>query len=207
MFITFEGIEGSGKTTQINLLFEYLKNKGYDVIKTREPGGTRIGELLRELLLNKEREINPKTELLLIMAIRAQHVEDVIKPAMREKKIILCDRFFDATYAYQGHGRGIDINVIEFINRFATGGVTPDLTILIDCDVNDGLNRRLNDSGHMDRFEKEAISFHKKIRDAYLKLAREQEERFLVVDGSESVEKIHEIIKDRVDRFIESGSF
>jgi len=202
MFITFEGIEGSGKTTQINLLYEYLKSKGYDVIKTREPGGTEIGEFLRNLLLNKDIYIAPKTELLLIMAIRAQHMEDVIIPATKDKKIVLCDRFSDATYAYQGYGRGIDIKTIEFINNFVTEGIKPDLTILIDCDVIDGLTRRMNNTGHVDRFEKEDFSFHKKIRDAYLKLSEEHKERFLVLDGSESVEKIHEIIKDRVNNLI-----
>lgn len=207
MFITFEGIEGSGKTTQLNLLYEYIKKRGYNVVRTREPGGTKIGELLREILLNKEREINPKTELLLIMAIRAQHVEEVIIPAIREKKIVLCDRFSDATYAYQGYGREIDMDTIEFINAFATCGLTPDLTVLIDCDVSKGLTRRLNETGHMDRFETEDISFHKRIRDAYLKLSKKHKERFLVVNGNESIEKIHEIIKDKVDKLIDSRNF
>ncbi|MCX7965184.1 MAG: dTMP kinase [Syntrophorhabdaceae bacterium] len=207
MFITFEGIEGSGKSTQINLLYEYLKGRGYDVIKTREPGGTKTGEFLRDFLLNNEGDINPKTELLLIMAMRAQHVEEVIIPALKDKKIVLCDRFTDATIAYQGYGRGINLSIIELINNFAAEGITPDLTILIDFDVKDGLDRRMNDTGYMDRFEKEGILFHKRVRDAYLKLSRENKERFLVVDGSEPVEKIHEIIKDRVVSLIGSGSF
>ncbi len=210
MFITFEGIEGSGKTTQINLLYEYLKNKGYDVIKTREPGGTDIGEFLREFLLNKEKGISHRAELLLIMAMRAQHVEDVIVPAIKDKKIVLCDRFFDATYAYQGYGRGIDLKAIEFINNFVTGGITPDLTVLIDFDVTHGLNRSMIRSyrtGYTDRFEREDVYFHKRIRDAYLRLAKEHKGRFLVVDGSKSIEEIHKIIKDRVDKLIDRRGF
>ncbi|MCX8109949.1 MAG: dTMP kinase [Syntrophorhabdaceae bacterium] len=204
MFITFEGIEGSGKTTQIDLLYRYLIGKGHDVVKTREPGGTPLGESIREILTKKGKEINPLAETLLMMAMRSQHVEDVIIPALRQKKIVLCDRFYDATYAYQGYGRGIDKDIIDYLNKLATKGVTPDLTILIDCLVENGLKRKIEDKGQMDRFEEEDISFHKRIREAYQRLSKEDTERFFVVDGSGEIEKIHETIRNRVDNYIES---
>lgn len=203
MFITFEGTEGSGKTTQIDLLYRYLVERGYEVIKTREPGGTPLGESIREILTKKGKEINPLAETLLMMAMRAQHVEDVIIPALRQKKIVLCDRFYDATYAYQGYGRGVDEDTIDYINRLVTKGVTPDLTILIDCDVENGLRRKIEDKGHMDRFEEEDISFHKRIREAYKRLSDKDAKRFFVVDGSGKIDKIHEVIRERVERYIE----
>lgn len=203
MFITFEGTEGCGKTTQINLLYEYLLAKGYKVIKTREPGGTPLGESVREMLIQKAKAINPLAELFLMMAMRAQHVEDVIVPAITEKKIVLCDRFSDATYAYQGYGRGIDTNIIDYINRLATKGVTPDLTILIDIDIESGLRRKSEDKGQMDRFEDEDISFHQRIRYGYHRLSTENRDRFFVVDGSGDILRVHEIIRERIERHLE----
>jgi len=203
MFITFEGIEGSGKSTQIDLLYSYLVEKGYDVLKTREPGGTPLGESVREILIKKGRDINPLSEMLLMMAMRSQHVEDVIIPALRQKKIVLCDRFYDATYAYQGYGRGIDRDIIDYINRLATKGIIPDLTILIDFDVEEGLRRKIEDKGQMDRFEGEDISFHKRIRQAYKRISEEESNRFFVVDGSWDMQRIHEAIKERVEQHIE----
>lgn len=203
MFITFEGTEGCGKTTQINLLYEYLLAKGYKVIKTREPGGTPLGESIRKMLIQKAKAINPLAELLLMMAMRAQHVEDVIVPAITEKKIVLCDRFSDATYAYQGYGRGIDTNIIDYINRLATKGITPDLTILIDIDIEGGLRRKSEDKGQMDRFEVEDISFHQRIRYGYHRLSTENRDRFFVVDGSGDILRVHEIIRERIERHLE----
>jgi len=203
MFITFEGTEGCGKTTQINLLYEYLLAKGYKVIKTREPGGTPLGESIRKMLIQKAKAINPLAELLLMMAMRAQHVEDVIVPAITEKKIVLCDRFSDATYAYQGYGRGIDTNIIDYINRLATKGIMPDLTILIDIDIEGGLRRKSEDKGQMDRFEVEDISFHQRIRYGYHRLSTENRDRFFVVDGSGDILRVHEIIRERIERHLE----
>ncbi|MBP8625871.1 MAG: dTMP kinase [Syntrophorhabdales bacterium] len=203
MFITFEGTEGCGKTTQINLLYEYLLAKGYKVIKTREPGGTPLGESIRKMLIQKAKAINPLAELLLMMAMRAQHVEDVIVPAITEKKIVLCDRFSDATYAYQGYGRGIDTNIIDYINRLATKGIMPDLTILIDIDIEGGLRRKSEDKGQMDRFEVEDISFHQRIRYGYHRLSTENKDRFFVVDGSGDILRVHEIIRERIERHLE----
>ncbi len=204
MFITFEGIEGCGKSTQIELLFEYLKGKGYRVVKTREPGGTGLGEALRGVLLQKELRVLPLSELLLFMAVRVEHIEEVILPVLSGGGIVLCDRFIDATYAYQGYGRGIDLGIIGTLNRLATKGVMPNLTVLLDCEVETGLGRKLAGNPQKDRFEKEDVSFHEKIRSAYLKLAEEDQRRFFVVDGKQSIEAIHQTIRDKAVRLLES---
>ncbi|HUJ69922.1 MAG TPA: dTMP kinase [Syntrophorhabdales bacterium] len=204
MFITFEGIEGCGKTTQIDLLFEHLLGEGYRVTRTREPGGTGLGESIRGVLLQKELRVLPLSELLLFMAVRAQHVEEKILPVLSGGGIVLCDRFIDATYAYQGYGRGIDLGIIGTLNRLATKGVMPNLTVLLDCEVEMGLGRKLIGNPQKDRFEKEDVSFHEKIRSAYLKLAEEDQKRFFVVDGRQGIEAIHRIIREKVVRLLES---
>lgn len=203
MLITFEGIEGSGKTTQIELLSDYLKKKGYNIVRTREPGGTALGEALRKILLHKDLHVLPLSELLVFMAIRAQHVEEVIMSALAAGNVVLCDRFIDATYAYQGYGRGTDLGIIATLNRLVTKGVTPNLTILLDCDVDMGLRRKLVDSPHSDRFEKEDIPFHEAVRSGYLKLAREETKRFFVVNGKQSIDATHLTIRDKVEKLLE----
>ena len=201
MLITFEGIEGSGKSTQLNLLHDYLKAKGYSVVKTREPGGTTLGEALRKVLLRKDLQVLSLSELLIFMAIRAQHVEEVITPALADGKIVLCDRFVDATFAYQGFGRNIDLGIIETLNRLVTKGVRPNLTILLDCDVETGLGRKAE--GHeMDRFEQETVSFHRRIQEAYIKLSQEEAKRFFIVDGRLSVSEGQEKIREKVERLL-----
>jgi dTMP kinase len=204
MLITFEGIEGCGKSTQVDLLFEYLAKKRYNVIKTREPGGTAFGEALREVALKKNMEVFPLSELLTIMAIRAQHVEELIMPALQDRRIILCDRFVDATYAYQGYGRGIDLGIIETLNRLVTKGIRPNLTVLIDCAAGLGLKRKTKNDRSLDRFEKENLVFHRKIRGAYLKLAEDDQKRFFVVDGKAKVEEVHRIIRGKVESLLAS---
>lgn len=204
MLITFEGIEGCGKSTQVDLLFEYLAKKRYNVIKTREPGGTAFGEALREVALKKNMEVFPLSELLTIMAIRAQHVEELIMPALQDRRIILCDRFVDATYAYQGYGRGIDLGIIETLNRLVTKGIRPNLTVLIDCAAGLGLKRKTKNDRSLDRFEKENLVFHRKIRGAYLKLAEDDQKRFFVVDGKTKVEELHRIIRGKVESLLAS---
>ena len=204
MLVTFEGIEGSGKTTQAELLYTYLKKKGYNVIKTREPGGTGLGEALRDVLLRKDMRVFPLAELLVFMAVRAQHMEEVISPALAEGKIVLCDRFVDATYAYQGYGRSIDLGIIETFNRLVTKGVRPNLTILLDCDVDLAFKRKSAANQHMDRFERESVSFHRKIREAYLKLSEEDSKRFFVIAPSLDVEKAHHTIREKVEGLLES---
>ena len=203
MLITFEGIEGSGKTTQIELLSDYLAGKGYGVVKTREPGGTRFGEALREVLLRPGMDVDSLSELLVFMAMRAQHVEEVILPALQDGKVVLCDRFVDATYAYQGYGRKIDLGVIETLNRLVTKGIRPNLTILMNVTAERGLKRKAAASA-MDRIEEEDISFHQKIKKAYEKLAKEDPKRFFVVDGSLKVDAIHKIVREKVSNVLKS---
>ncbi len=204
MLITFEGIEGSGKTTQIELLYNHLKQKGHDVIKTREPGGTAFGEALRKIFLHESLNVLPLSELLIFMAMRAQHVEELILPALKNGKVVLCDRFVDASYAYQGYGRGIDLGIIETLNRLVTKGVRPNLTILLDCTAKKGLKRKAAFNNVMDRFEKEDIAFHRTIKDAYLKLSREEPKRFLVIDGGDSIEDIEALIRKNVENLLKN---
>lgn len=207
MFITLEGIEGCGKTTQTELLSAYLLENGYSVVKTREPGGTPFGEALRKVLLQKDLNIAPLSELLVFMAVRAQHMEEVIMPALSAGKVVLCDRFVDATYAYQGYGRGTDLGVIGNLNRLVTKGVTPNLTVLIDCDPQTGLTRKLVDNPQSDRFEKEEVSFHQAIRIGYQKLAAEEPKRFFVVAGDQDPQFVHRMIRDKVKALLEHHGF
>lgn len=201
MFITFEGIEGCGKTTQIELLYAHLAKKGYNVVKTREPGGTPFGESLRNAFLHTVTKVYPLSELLLFMAMRAQHVEELIRPALKEGAIVLCDRFADASLAYQGYGRGIDPGVIETLNRLTTKGIKPDLTILLNCPVRKGLTRKAR-SAIMDRFEKEEISFHRRVKRAYEKLAKENADRFFIIDGTLDIASIQKTIRKKVGDFL-----
>ena len=203
MFITFEGIEGSGKTTHVDLLSDYLCEKGLRVVKTREPGGTPVGEALRSVLLKKDLQVLPLTELLVFLASRAQHVEEVIRPALEEGNVVLCDRFVDASYAYQGYGRGIDLGIIETLNRLVTKGVRPNLTILLDCPVDVGLGRKSAD-GNLDRFEKEELSFHQKIRNAYIELAEDDPKRFVVLNARKGLAKTQEVIREKVEKLLKS---
>jgi len=204
MLITFEGVEGSGKTTQVELLYRYLKDKGYSVIKTREPGGSALGEALRKVLLQGDLNVLALSELLIFMASRAQHMEETIMPALNRGAVVLCDRFIDATYAYQGYGRGVDLGIIGTLNRLVTKGVMPNLTVLLDCEPAMGLKRKLSADAQADRFEKEEVAFHEQIRSGYLKLAEEDSKRFFVVNGKRSVDAIHVLIRERVTKLLES---
>lgn len=203
MLITFEGIEGCGKTTQIELLGNYLAGRGYPVVKTREPGGTAFGEALRELLLRKGMNVGPLCELLVFMAMRAQHVDEVILPALQDGKIVLCDRFTDATYAYQGSGRNIETGTIDTLNEMVTKGVRPNLTILLDISVEKGLKRRAA-SSDMDRIEEEKASFHQRVRKAYDKLAKEDPKRFFVADATLEIGALHNLITTKVSNTLKS---
>ena len=205
MFITFEGIEGSGKTTQIKLLIPVLQAKGYECIATREPGATKIGHKIRAILLDgAHTSMLPLTELLLYEADRAQHVHDVIKPALSANKVVVSDRFFDATTVYQGYARGFDLKLVEQIHRLVIGNLKPDLTIVLDLPVDLGLKRawqrikNQSTSLREDRFEKEAIAFHEKVRQGYLTLAGIEPERFRVIDASRDQQTIHEDIAEIV---------
>ncbi len=171
MFITFEGTEGSGKSTHIRLLAQHLKEKGLDVLETAEPGGTELGARVRALLLEAPYPISPEAETLLYMASRANLVREVIRPALKARKIVLCDRWLDATIAYQGYGLGIDVAWIRAVARKVTGGLEPDLTFFLDVAVETGL-KRVEGRGKLDRIEKRTLAFHKKVRAGYLALAR-----------------------------------
>ncbi len=191
IFISFEGIEGSGKTKQSRLLYEYLRKSGYKVILTGEPGGTQIGLKIRDLLLSVEnRKMTPVSELLLYNASRSQHIKEVILPALKKGFIVITDRFIDSTKAYQGYGRGIDLKLIEFLEKIVTEDIRPDLTLLLDLDVKIGLkrNRGINKT---DRLELEDVKFHKRVREGYLKIAAKELERIKLIDATESIEEIH----------------
>ncbi len=205
-FITFEGPEGSGKTTQIELLKQYLSKKGNSVITTREPGGERIAEKIRRILLSPQFSIEPVTELFLYAASRVQHVEKVIRPAIQKGKVVLCDRFADATMAYQSYGRKIPKEVVKAINKLATSGLKPDITILLDIDPDTGLKRARNVKGFykgsVDRIERESLAFHRRVRQGYLKLAKAEPERIKVVKVRGKIKdtqaRIREIVEDAV---------
>jgi dTMP kinase len=196
LFITFEGGEGSGKSTQIQKLEAALNGRGLSVLATREPGGTETGKEIRRILLDeKNGHLAPLTELMLYAADRAQHVAETIRPALSQGKIVLCDRFTDATVAYQGFGRGLDLKLIQTLNELATQRLKPDLTFLLDLPVTIGLKRakaRLEATGKAEgRFEAEAEAFHEKIRQAYLQLAKAEPKRFIVLDADEEIENLH----------------
>jgi dTMP kinase len=207
-FITIEGVEGSGKTTQAALLAAYLRKQGVDVLETREPGGTEAGEQIRRILLSPlHHGLAPMTELLLFLAARAQLVNAVIVPALNSGKWVTCDRFLDATLAYQGRGRGLDMQAVRNLNEVATDGLKPDLTILLDLDVETGIRRAVaskrefSDSPDGDRLEKENKEFHRRVREGYLELARQEPERIKVIPVSGSVEQVHSAIVSLVEPF------
>lgn len=202
IFISFEGIEGTGKTKQSRLLYEYLRKRGYKVILTGEPGGTQIGLKIRDLLLSVEnRKMTPVSELLLYNASRAQHIKEVIFPALKKGFIVITDRFIDSTKAYQGYGRGIDLKLIDFFEKIVTEGVRPDLTLLLDLDVKIGLKRNKG-INKTDRLELEDLKFHKRVRDGYLKIATKEPERIKLIGASGSVEEVHRKIISIVEDFI-----
>ena len=190
LFITFEGIEGCGKSTQVELLKANLEAKGCTVEVTREPGGTAISEEIRNILLDPAHgEMSPIAELLLYQASRAQHVSERIRPALESGTIVVCDRFYDSTTAYQGAGRGLPRQDLKRLHTLATGGLSPDLTILIDLDAETGLTRVKN-VRESDRMEQESLAFHNRVREGFLKLADQETERIKVVDGGPPQEKI-----------------
>lgn len=213
LFITFEGVEGSGKTTQIQRLKKYLAQKGIPCKVTREPGGVPIGEKVRKILLNpNHHEMVPTTELLLYEAARAQHVKEVIKPFLKKGGIVLCDRFSDATLAYQGYGRRIDLKWIDRLNRLASQGIKPDVTFLLDCPSDVGLKRALQRNQTLkqereERFEREEIQFHRRVRKGYLAIAKKEPWRVKVIDTREGEKKVFEKIQKIVDNLIRRKRF
>jgi len=201
-FISFEGIEGTGKSTQAKLLQQGLLGLGYEVILTEEPGGTLISLRVREILLSVDHtNMKPLTELLLYNAARAQHIEEVILPALNRGAVVITDRFTDSTFAYQGYGRGIDLKLLESIDRIATNGLRPDMTMLLDLDVETGLkrNRRINKT---DRLELEDVEFHERVRKGYHELAAKEPERIKVLDASVGIEELKIVIAGIIPDFI-----
>ncbi len=189
MFITFEGIDGSGKSTQLQRLAAALEGQGFPVLCTRDPGGTELGREIRHILLHRPGYVSPQCELFLFMADRAQHVDELIRPALAEGKIVLCDRFIDSTVAYQGGGRGLPIEDIHQLNAMATGGLKPDKTLLFDAPV-DILLRRAKNRSDADRLEQEDIDFYERIRSQYLALAQAEPHRFLIVNAAQPIDAI-----------------
>jgi dTMP kinase len=203
MFISLEGIEGSGKTTQINHMIKFFQDNNHGCVVTREPGGTRIGEKIRAILLDPaSKDMDPLTELLLYTADRAQHIKEFVYPLLSEGKTVLCDRFYDATVVYQGFARGIDVGLIDKLHNLLFENLKPDLTILLDLPPEKGLSRAWKQIENGDRenietrFEEEKLSFHNKVRSGYLELARLEPERFRVIDASMDENQVrNEIIK------------
>jgi len=199
-FITFEGTEGSGKSTQIEVLARHLIRHGHKVVTTREPGGTAFGEQIRRVLLSvKNRRLDPRAELFLYLASRTQHLEEVILPALKKGKIVLCDRFSDATVAYQGFGRQLDMKVVRTAVGYAAKGLSPDLTLLLDLDVRLGL-ARVKDRGRSNRLDREQREFHQRVRLGYRRLARSEPGRIKIVEASRSPQDVAREIKKIVDR-------
>ncbi len=214
LFVTFEGIEGSGKTTQIRKAGDYLSKKNVPFVLTGEPGGTPLGNELRKILLDKTGlTLSRRAELLLFAADRAQHIEEVIEPSLKEGKVVLCDRFSDATIAYQGYGRKQDIRSIRVVCDFASRSLVPDMTLLFDISAEKGLNRVTNRAHKMgnvpreDRFEKEHLKFHETIRNGYLILARENPNRFRLIDASKDVDTIHREVRIHLEGLIERQGY
>ncbi|ABY91376.1 MAG: Thymidylate kinase [Caldanaerobacter subterraneus] len=199
-FISFEGIDGCGKTTQIKFLEEYLLKQGYNILVLREPGGTKVGEKVRDILLDKNNFISPVTEMLLYASSRAQLVEEKILPAIEEGKIVLLDRFVDSSYVYQGYARGLGIEKVKVVNEIATMGILPDVTIYIDITPEEAMKRR--GKREADRLERESWDFHKKVREGYIKLVKEFPKRFVFIDGMQELMKVHKDIIDVVKKYL-----
>lgn len=191
LFITFEGPDGCGKTTQMKLLAEYFEKKGKEVVLTREPGGKGLGEKVREILLNYDGEVSDRCESFLFLADRAQNIDIIVNPAVKEGKIVLCDRHIDSTVAYQGYGRGLNIDRINMLNNLATNGKKPDLTLVFDVDVETSMKRVGKEK---DRMESAGIDFHNRVRKGYLELAKQEPKRIKVLDATKSIEEIHKDI-------------
>lgn len=209
MLITLEGIEGSGKTTQIEYMAEYFRINGHDCVTTKEPGGTGIGEKIRAILLNPGNLLmNPLTELLLYAADRAQHIHEMIAPMMEAGKIVICDRFHDSTTVYQGFARGLDMDLIRQLNRLVMGELSPDVTFVLDLPPELGLKRawkQIKNGSRNEaetRFENEKLQFHEKVRNGYLTLAKQEPGRFVVVDAAKDPDQVREAIVERLTALV-----
>ena len=204
MFITLEGPEGSGKTSHMLPLVEYLREKGYIVFPTREPGGTSIGEQIREVIHDlKNEEMHPRTETLLYQAARAQIVEQVIKPRLRNGEVVISDRYYDSTIAYQGHGHQQDLEQVRALVKYATGGLVPDLTILLDIDVEEGLRRKKKDN-EWNRLDAYTVEFHRRVRAGYSEMVKQEPDRWVTVDAGQAWEKVQEELRTVITARLET---
>ncbi|ERM91803.1 MAG: Thymidylate kinase [Caldanaerobacter subterraneus] len=202
-FISFEGIDGCGKTTQVKLLEEHLKKEGYDLLVLREPGGTRVGEKVREILLDRENLIFPVTEMLLYASSRAQLVEEKILPALSKGQMVIVDRFVDSSYVYQGYARGLGLEKVKIVNEIATKGLFPDITVYIDITPEEAIKRRQGKKA--DRLEGEDYEFHKKVREGYLRLVKDFPERFVLIDGMQEVLAVHKMVVKAVEEYLKGA--
>lgn len=198
MFITLEGPEGSGKTSHIPYLVEYLREKGYTVFPTREPGGTSIGEQIREVIHDlKNVEMHPRTETLLYQAARAQIVEQVIKPRLNDGEIVISDRYYDSTIAYQGYGHQQDLDQVRALVKYATGGLVPDLTVLLDVDVEEGLRRKKKEN-EWNRLDAYTVEFHQRVHAGYLEMVKAEPDRWIVVDANRKWDEVQEDLRKAI---------
>jgi dTMP kinase len=197
LFLTLEGPEGAGKTTQLTRLLLWLEAQGYAVVRTREPGGDAVGERVRELLLSTQ--MTPEAELLLFAAARAQNVAEVVRPALEAEKLVLCDRYTDSSLAYQGFARGLSLDAIRAINAFATRGLTPTRTFLFDLPAEIGLARRHRDTGGTNRLDHESLAFHQKVREGFRALAAAEPGRWVVIDAAQSEDVVAEALQAAVE--------
>lgn len=199
LFITFEGIDGCGKTTQINLLKNYLENNGYKVILTREPGAKGLGEKLREILLNYDGEVSSNCESFLFLADRAQHIDTIIKPAIQNGVVVLCDRHTDSTVAYQGYGRSLDLDQIKHLNNIATSGIKPDITFILDIDIETSLIRI---GKGRDRMENSGREFFERVRNGYIEISKQEPERVKLLNGKDTIDNLNKQIIDSVQKIL-----
>jgi dTMP kinase len=203
MFITLEGPDGSGKTSQLQPLADHLRTRGYTVFTTREPGGTEISDQVREILMNlRNKGMNPRTETLLFCSARAQLVAEVIRPHLEKGEVVISDRYADSTLAYQGYGHGNDLGQLRQILNFATGALVPDLTLLLDIDADEGLKRRKSGGGEWNRMDDYQLELHQRVRAGYLELARAEPERWVVIDAAQPGDMVQFFIRQAVDRVL-----
>ena len=205
MFITLEGPEGSGKSMQICELADFVRQRGFEVFTTREPGGTFIGDQIREVIMRMDNTMmHPNTEILLFCAARAQIVSEVIRPNLEKGMVVISDRYGDSTLAYQGYGHGLDRKILKEILKFATSGLQPDLTLLLDVDVDEGLNRKIKGGSEWNRLDAQKVEFHRRVRNGYLEMAKEEPERWRVINASFDPKKVQNDIREVISAKLES---
>lgn len=203
LFVTFEGGDASGKTTQIGLLADWLKEQGKTVVVTREPGGSDLGNELRDIVLHRRGFIAPRAEALIYAADRAHHIHEVVRPALERGEVVLQDRYLDSSVAYQGAGRVLDPSEVREVSLWATEGLMPDVTVLLDVPADIGLARQASEERAYDRLEAEALEFHERVRDSYLAIAQENPDRVVVIDGTAAIDEVHRAVLERVSRALD----